>query len=744
MSARARKTYLPICVFLALATLTAYWSVKNNDFIMYDDGVYIYENPHVYSGLSRENIVWALTAVHAGNWHPLTWMSHMLDCDVFGLNPAGHHLVNLALHIANTILLLTILLKMTGEVRPSALTSLLFALHPIHVESVAWAAERKDVLSTLFWMLTILNYHRYVLKPCTTRYLLVMLTFALGLTAKPMLVTLPCVLLLLDYWPLRRFGRHQFTKQHGPALGKNTPPATTLRRLITEKIPMFVLVTMSCVITFSAQRSQGAVIELERISVFCRLGNVILSYCRYLLKTLWPSDLAVLYPLNLNEITSISVTLGLGLITAVSIVALTLARRHPYLIIGWLWYLGTLVPVAGFVHVGAQGYADRYTYVPLIGIFICFSWGFSRIGSRSKSTIPDNLMIIAITAALIPLTRHQVGLWRNSKTLFTHTVNRTTNNFLMHENLAIVLHKEGMKDDALMHFREVVRIKPDYVNGQRHLGAILASRGEMIQAVSHLQKAISLNPDYAVAHFDLGRVYAQMNKPEDATRHLKIVLDLIPVHKRARLDLGTLLMVQQHYRDAIACYSEGIAIHPESAEMHRALGDALVYAGEHTSAIPRYHRALELGSKHDKMYSQLATAMIKTGRHDEAVDVYRAAIANSPDDVACLNGLAWLLATSPHTHIRNGVDAVRLTERAAVLTGYTNPAVLDTLAAAYAEIGDFDNAVETAGKASDIAAKELPDNVAAEIRNRIACYRDHRPYRQSTPVTTSPRRDAGQ
>ncbi len=367
-----------ICLFLVLATLTVYWQVGNYEFVNFDDDKYIIENFHVQKGLTRDSVIWAFTATHVSNWHPLTWLSHMLDFQLYGLNPSGHHLTNVFFHLVNTLLLFLVLKLMTGALWRSGLVAALFAVHPLHVESVVWVAERKDVLSTLFWMLTLWAYLGYTKRPGVKRYLVILLAFALGLMAKPMLVTLPFVLLLLDYWPLKRIELGQsaigLPAASQPSTIANKPGAQAFR-LLLEKTPMFVLAAVSSVVTFIVQKSGGAVGALETYPFKIRMANALLSYVIYLKKMIWPQNLAVFYP-HPGQSLPMWQAAGAGLLlVVVSIAVIRAGRRYPYLPVGWLWYVGTLVPVIGLVQVGDQAMADRYTYVSLIGLFIVVAWG---------------------------------------------------------------------------------------------------------------------------------------------------------------------------------------------------------------------------------------------------------------------------------------------------------------------------------------------------------------------------------
>ena len=559
-----------IILFLIGATLAVFWPLKNHEFINLDDDEYVTENPHVQAGLTLKGLSWAFTTTQASNWHPLTWLSHMLDCQLYGLKPAGHHLTSLLFHIANTLLLFLVLRRMTGAIWGSSFVAALFALHPLHVESVAWVAERKDVLSTFFWMLTMWTYIRYAERPRLNRYLLVLLSFALGLMSKPMLVTLPLVLLLLDYWPLRRF--------------KSIHPF----RLVLEKAPFFALSAVSSFLTFFAQRSGGTVGSLEAFPLETRMANALVSYVSYIGKMIWPHHLAVLYPYP--DILPIWQVAEAGLLlVGLSALVILAARRRPYLVVGWLWYFGTLVPVIGLVQVGLQAMADRYTYVPLIGLFIMMAMG-----------VPDNLagwrhrrIVLAISAGLLLsifmiVTRLQVYHWENAITLFEHTLAVTSNNSVIHNNLGVVLAQQGKTQEAIAHYTEALRIKPDYTDAHNNLGVALARQGKTQEAIAHYTEALRIKPNYAEVHYNLGNALARQGKIQEAITHYTEALKIKPDYVGAHYNLGNALVRQGKTQEAIAHFAEALRIKPDFADAHFALGLAYLMIGNRDSALEEY------------------------------------------------------------------------------------------------------------------------------------------------------------
>ena len=510
-----------VCLLLIITTSVAYLPVRNYEFA-FDDGQYVVKNQYVRSGLNRKSIYWAFTTTYAANWHPLTWLSHMLDSELFGVNPGWHHLINILLHTANTLLLFFFLRTVTGALWRSGLVAVLFALHPLHVESVAWVAERKDVLSTFFWMLTMWGYVRYVRCPGVGRYVVVLLFFVMGLMAKPMLVTMPFVLLLLDYWPLcrLRFGQ--------TGCDYNLPQRVSLPHLLWEKVPLLALAVGSSVITLIAQRSGGTLRTLQFIKPSVRIANASVSYVSYLKKMIWPSDLAVLYPYS-KALAAWKVAGAVIFLVFISMLAIKALRQQPYFTVGWFWYLGTSVPVIGLVQVGSQAMADRYTYVPLIGIFILIVWGTCELASNwPQRKIAFALIATTVVSSLLVTTRLQLSYWANNVTLFRHAVAVTANNYLAHNNLGVALSDKGKRGEAIAHYKEALAINPDYPDAHNNLGFELLTQGELDKAIFHFSQALLLKPDFMDAHNNLGVALIKMKKPEEAIYHLRQALRIEP------------------------------------------------------------------------------------------------------------------------------------------------------------------------------------------------------------------------
>ena len=546
---------LIISLLLIMVILIVYWQVKDFDFICFDDKPYVTENHHVRAGLTVKGFTWAFTTFHASNWHPLTWLSHMTDCELYGLNPMGHHWTSLQIHLTNTLLLFFILQYMTGALWRSAFVAALFALHPLHVESIAWAAERKDVLSTFFGLLTILSYCFYVKQPNKYKYLAIILFLSLGLMAKPMLVTLPFLLLLLDFWPL---GRLRFA---------------TVSRLVLEKIPLFIPVVISSCLTFMAQQSGGAVKPLESFSLTERIANAFISYVSYVYKAIWPHNLTVFYPHPGNALPMWQVFGAILLVGVASFLAIRSLKKYPYIAVGLFWYLGMLVPVIGLVQVGPQAMADRYTYIPMTGLFIIISWGFSDI-SRAwhyQKTV-SALSAAIILSALTVYTFFQLGYWKDSITLFEHAVSVTENNFLAHNNLGAALLEKGKPDEAVFHLKEALRIEPGCKAVLYNLGAALSAQGKPDEAVLHYNYLLNIDSKDAIIHNNLADVLSAQGKPDEAVLHYNEALKIDPDYAGAHGGFGSLLIKQNKLKEAMFHLTEAIRINPDYAEAYNNIG----------------------------------------------------------------------------------------------------------------------------------------------------------------------------
>jgi tetratricopeptide (TPR) repeat protein len=571
---------------LALAVLAVYAPVRGFPFVVYDDKAYVSENPAVLGGLSREGVVWAFTRNEQGNYVPLTWLSHMLDIQLFGLDAGSHHTVNALLHLLTALLLFEALRLMTGAPAPSAFVALLFAVHPTHVESVAWIAERRDTLSAFFWMLTLLAYAGYAgsSRGRGLRYAAVLTAFGLGLLAKPMLVTLPFVLLLLDFWPLRR-------------------ASEGIGRLVREKVPLLVLAGLVSAAAVWTQGSAGAVATLEQLPLATRVANALLCYVAYLGKTLWPVDLAVFYPYAL-EIPVAKTAAALGLLVVLSAAALLKWRSRPYLAVGWLWYLGTLLPVIGIVQIGSQSMADRYTYLPTIGIMIAIAWGAADLAS-GRLWARRALAAAAALAlgACVLLAQAQVSTWRDSVALFEHARAVTGDNHVVHVNLAEAHEDAGRVDLALEHYREALRRFPGARRVHLRMGMLLARRGQWNQAERHFRESIRRHPEERGARLGLGICYLGSGRLEQATEQLEAELALDPESAQTLFHLGELAALRDEREEAVRRFSEAFSLDPElpdepvldrNARVTGALAAALAQAGRRQRAVHWASRALAL------------------------------------------------------------------------------------------------------------------------------------------------------
>ena len=636
-----RRWIIIACLFLVVATSATYGDLRTHQFINYDDNIYVTDNPPVQGGLTLTGLVWAFSARHAGFWIPLTWLSFMVDSQLFGLHPGGYFLTNLLFHLANALLLFGWLLRTTRAPGRSFLAAALFALHPLHVESVAWATERKDVLSTFFWLLTMWAYVWYAERPRLGRYALILVCFCLGLMAKPMLVTLPGALLLLDYWPLGRLSL-------GPAAAAASPqpgPGVTLKHLAWEKAPLFALAALFSMVTFFAEEEFGAVTSLQNIALTSHLANALVAYVSYLGKMFWPARLAVLYPLPGHHLPLWQAPAAGLALAALSLLALRQARRQPYLLVGWLWYLGTLLPVIGLVQVGVQAMADRFTYVPGIGLFLMVVWGTADLAARWRA--PRFLLPVGagvVFAALMICTWVQVSYWRDSVSLYEHTLQVTRGNPIIRNNLGIALAEQGKTDQAITQYDEALRLKPDYAEAHNNLGIALDAQDKMDQAIAHYDEALRLKPDYAEAHNNLGLALAAQGNMDQAIAHYDQALRLKPDYAEAHNNLGIALEAQGKLDQAIAQYDEALRLKPGYADAHNNLGLALEAQGKVDQAMAQYAEALRLNPDLAGAHNNLGLALAAQGKLDQAIAHYEEALHLNPAYAGAHNNLGLALA----------------------------------------------------------------------------------------------------
>ena len=653
------RIIVSVYLFLVAITLAVFGQTIRYDFVNFDDDLYVYNSPAIKAGLTVKGITFAFISQHAGNWHPLTTVSHMLDCQLYGLNADWHHATNVFLHIIAVLLLFQVLRKMTDAPWKSAVVAALFAVHPLHVESVAWVSERKDVLSAVFFFLTLGAYVHYAQSRSIMRYLLVTVLFVAGLMAKSMLVTAPVVLILLDYWPLNRIR------------GQQADVGRPLLELVIEKIPLFVLSAGACVITFVLQkRATGAIPPLP---LLWRLENALASYVIYIWKTLWPTRLGVFYPHPNNTLSIGQVIFAVALLVAVTAAAAIFRSQRPYLLTGWFWYVVMLFPVIGVIQVGEQGHADRYTYLPSIGLFLAAVWFTADIAKvrRSQSRL---VVATAITTVLLPVLAWtafvQTSYWRNSRTLWNHALAVTSDNDVAHNNL----------------------------------GYLCAERGELDEAISHFESAAKIRSGKTNPHYDAGSAFVQMNLADALAR-------------KDRSD------------EAMVHYEEAIRLQPYYADAYYNRGNVLFAKGRIDEAIADWEWTLQLQPNDADAHTSLGNAFLRQGSFKDAIAQYEMAVALAPEDTHSRNNLAWTLATSSDDSIRDGAKAVGFAEQAVVLSGVREPQFLRTLGAAYAESGRFTEAIAAARQAAAIANMQGKRGLATSLEKDLVLYRANLPLR---------------
>jgi Flp pilus assembly protein TadD len=663
-----RRREFWICIGLACATIAAYSQVHRHHFIDFDDGEYVFENYHVAKGLSLDGVAWALTTGHSSNWHPLTWLSHMADCQVFGLNPGPQHLVSVLFHVVNALLLFVVLRNLTGALWRSAFVAGLFALHPLHVESVAWIAERKDVLSTLFWLLTILAYAHYARKPGLGRYLLALFPFALGLMAKPMLVTLPFVLLLFDFWPLGRIAPLSLTSAGKPMRSGQSLANKYLRPalpLIREKIPFFLLAAASSAVTYAVQKSGGAVKVDDIFPLDTRIANALHSYVAYLVKAAWPAGLSIFYPYPATSYQAWELAAALLCLIGVTALAVRLAARFPYLPVGWFWYLGTLVPVIGVVQVGWQAMADRYTYVPLIGIFMVVAWGFPDLFARwprAKRSLAAFGAVALVGFAVVA--GFQVRHWQDTISLFSHALAVNSENYLAHENIGTALAQRGKYQEAVAHFSEALRLRrrnpdtlsnrgyalyrlgkvedalkdyssalsisPEHPFALRNMGMALYDQGRFEEAVEFFHKSQRVMPDNPLLCYSLANALAKLGRDQEAIDAYNRVLQMQPDYAEAYFGVGSVLASKGRTAEAALNFEKALELKPEYPEAHNNLGIVLFKQGQTDRALTHYSEALKLKPDYAEGHYNMGVALYSRGKQLEAVNHYREAIRLNP------------------------------------------------------------------------------------------------------------------
>jgi len=709
-----RRPKLWIGLLLLLGTTATYLPAVRHDFVPWDDPEYVAQNPRIADGLTPHGIVRTFTQPYYCNWTPLTTLSYALDHRLYGGSAGGYLLTNLLLHAIASWLLFVALMRLTRATGPSAVVAALFAVHPLHVEAVAWVSQRKDVLSAVFFMATLWSYARYVERPSTKRYGAVVLFLGLGLLSKPMLVTVPFVLLLLDFWPL---GRVPWSSPR--AMGRAGA------RLLAEKLPLLALAAASSWIAYRAQQSSGSMATFSALPLAFRLGNVPAAYLFYLEKTFWPSRLAFFYPLVLGPRSFSDLALPIGVLLALTAGALAPLRRAPYLAVGWLWYLGMLVPVIGLVQVGEQAYADRYSYLPQIGLTIALVWGV-RDGARRVGLEERRLVQLAIAVLLLLglTTARQIAVWRDGVALGAHALRVLPPSATAHIVLASALFSEERYDEARNHANAALGLNPDSGPAHYVLGNILRKEGKKEEAVEQYRLALRLDPRLDVARVTLGEFLESLGRHTEALSLLSqtIASNTEMGQPEAEVEMGLALVAQGRLPEAIQEFEAALRMAPDLAQAHANLGAVLTQTGQLGPGEAHLRRALASLPDKPEVHGVLADNLQRQGRAAEAVAEWRETLRLDPTALAAMNNLAWLLATAEDPAARSPGEAVALAEKAAEATGRGNASVLDTLAAAYAAAGRREDAAATARLGIEVAQRSGEATLAREMGERLARY----------------------
>jgi len=736
-----------VCVFLVAIVWVVFGQTAHFEFVNYDDELNVYANPVVEKGLSLPAAGWAFTHAQAFNWVPLTTLSHELDCQIFGLRAGGHHLVNVLLHTANAALLFLVLRQMTGSLWRSAFVAAVFAVHPLRAESVAWVSERKDVLSAFFFILSIGAYVRNARKPSGAGGLGVVLLFALGLLAKSMVATLPFVLLLLDWWPLGRMGgmeNLEFRMQNGAGgkqkwdRGEEGSEGVGFWGLVREKIPLFALSAGACV---AAALVPGMVVaDVHRQPVLERVGNALVSYGVYLRQMFVPAGLATPYPYAPNGRPLGEICLASVLLAVVSAAVIVCRKKRPCLLMGWLWYLGMLAPVIGIIQISPDAaHADRYTYLPGIGLAIAVTWAVADLtaGWKHQRVVLGGLMA-GVIGALTLCGRIQTSYWKDDVILWTRALARTSDNYVAHYALGTALSKQGKLDEAIAQFQEALAIQPGRAEARYNLGNALGRNGRQDEAIAEYRQALEISPNYAPPHYNLGIALSAKGDTNGAIAEYRQALEADPYYVEAHNNLGNALADTGNLEEAIAQYRKALEMIPNNAELYYNLGLALSAKGDTDGAIVCYRQALKINPRSAEACGNLGVALLQKGEAKEAMDTWQKCLEIEPNQIQVPNNLAWLLATTPDDSLRNGAKAVALAAQANLSSGGGNPAILRTLAAAYAEAGNYGLAVVTARRALGLAQEQKNDKLAATLEKEIKLYEADTPIRDHTPAGSAP------
>lgn len=727
-SAPKRGAIFGICAALVGLTWLVFGQTLSHGFVNYDDEIYVYENARVTAGLSSQNVLWAFTHSVCYNWHPLTVISHMLDSQLYGLNAWGHHFTNVLLHTVAVILLFLVLRQMTGAMWRSAFVAAVFAIHPTHVESVAWIAERKDVLSAVLFMLTLAAYARYVRTVSLSAYFIVLLLFTFGLMAKPMLVTLPFVLLLLDYWPLKRFAPPPLTKS--TRSHKVERPAN-IGRILFEKIPLLFLSIASCIATAIAQRH--VIDPIDKLSLIERLGNAAVATVIYVRQMMLPIDLSAFYPHPRHSL-SIGLIAAAGmLLIAISVSAFLLRRRQPYFFTGWYWFAGMLVPVIGLVQVGTQAHADRYTYLPQIGLYILVAWFVADVSTSWRNRrivlVPAMLLILA---TLTGCAWKQTTYWRDSRSLWMHALAVDPANDAAHIALADIALRENRLDEAVFHAQKALEIRPDSADAHSNLAIALSGKRQTDQARIEFQKVLETSPTRPRVHYNLATLFLEKGDLDHAIAEFEEELKIQPQFVEAHNNLGTALTRKGELDDALAHFEKGLQLDPRRPKVHYNIATILLRKGHRDQAIAHLEKELEINPSSVEAHNDLGTAWLQEGRINAAIIQWQKTLELQPKNLNAHCYLAWIFATFPDDSIRNGTRAVALAERALQLSGERDPRIYQLLAAAYAESGLFSQAIEIAERGSGLAAGEGNLALANTLEANLDLYRRNIPLRATS------------
>lgn len=726
-----KRARLLIAASLFLAVCALYWPTHRFDFVTFDDPDYVSENWIVQRGLTLHGLVWAFDGEHAANWHPLTWLSHMLDCQLFGARPGPHHLVNVALHALSSSLLFLIFFRWTKALWRSAIIAALFAMHPLRVESVAWISERKDVLSALFFMLTLWTYTRYVegksavdaspeakKKTDLSNLLLCLLVFCLGLLAKPTLITVPFVLLLVDYWPLRR-----------------ADSLVSFRTLLREKIPFFAASAFATLMTVLAQ-SQGNAIR--DVSLPARLANVPVAYFAYLKKTFWPGPYAALYEYPHSPRPIILVLAAVALLLVISI-AVARWRDRRYFAVGWFWFIGMLVPMVGFVPIGENFIAERYSYLPSIGLIAMLTWAIADVTEKFLGRIARPCLVIISIISLgwcCTMAAQRLSFWQNSSSLWEQTLSIAPDCFTAHDNYGIYKGKNGDTAGAIVEFQHALKVRPESFMAWNNLGTVYLSQTNFAEAIQCFDRSLRDKPDYVVALNNIGDALRQARRYNDALPPLQKALELAPDNVTTHKILANLYDDRGQFADAIPHYEQALALRSDDAISQCNLAIDLTAVGKPAEAMPHFEAASHLNPSNARFHYFHGWAFSRADDFAGAIIEYGEAIKLNPDLFEAAGELSWLLATCPDARFRNGTDALRLAQRACESTQFKNPRYLSSLDAAYAEVGNFTEAIATAQKARSIFLSKGAQNLAQQCDQRLQSYQAGKPFRIPAPSTT--------